>query len=129
MIINNDAVTYLMNLAMENNISVLFKNLSPITPPASSPINKRIFMNTNWHNSNDIPIQLAHELGHILNGDENQACLYYSPSRNGIEGKANKTGIKLLMKPYLDSKEKEDVSSADFMTIFHLPISFEGMVI
>lgn len=127
--INNEAVTYLMNLAIENNIGVEFMNLSPTTPPGVNVKGKLIAMNANWHNRDDLPIQLAHELGHIFNNDDSQSCLYFSPSKNGIEGKANQTGISILMRPYLASKEKENISSTDFITTFHLPLSLESIVV
>lgn len=118
-----------MNVAMNNGVGVEFMHLSPTTPPATNAKTRLIVMNSNWHNRDDLPIQFAHELGHIFNNDDSQSCLYFSPSRNGIEGRANKTGIALLMKPYLESKEKEEVSSADFITKFHLPLLFEDIVI
>lgn len=126
---NNTAVTYLLNLALQHNIGVEFMDLSPSTPPATNVSQRLIAMNANWHNRDDIPMQLAHEIGHIFNKDDERSCLYFSPTKNGIEGKANQTAISLLLKPYLESKEKEDVSSADFITTFHLPIALEDMVI
>lgn len=125
----NSIMTSLMNVAFDNGYSVILESrFTPYTPSAANPFTKTIVINDNWHNPRQLPFQLAHELGHLLNKDENSACLYFSPTKSGIEGNANRTAIRLLLPYYLDNNESEHVSSVEFMESLGMSQYLEDMV-
>lgn len=66
-------------------------------------------VNNRWHNKNEIPFQLAHEISHMLNGDE--GSLYYcSPaSHTKIERGANDKDIDLMYRYGIPSSLEENV--------------------
>lgn len=118
----SDAFGYGFKVILEDKFS------SPYTPAAVNPFNKTIILNSNWHNKRQLPFQLAHEMGHLLNNDGQSSCLYFSPSKYGIEGNANRTAIELLLPFYLENKEIEHVSSVKFRESLGMDQYLEGMV-
>ncbi|APX73381.1 ImmA/IrrE family metallo-endopeptidase [Companilactobacillus allii] len=126
----NDMTSALMNLAFDNNIAVIMEDkFSPYTPAAVDTKTKVIVINSNWHIQNQIPFQLAHEIGHVLNDDGSKACLYFSPSKFGIEGHANKTAIQLLIPLYFSNIEYIHANTVRFMEAFNIPLYLEDTVI
>ncbi|APX73143.1 ImmA/IrrE family metallo-endopeptidase [Companilactobacillus allii] len=126
----NEITSSLMNLAFDNHISVIMEDkFSPYTPAAVDTKTKIIVINNNWHIQNQIPFQLAHEIGHVLNGDGFKACLYFSPAKNGIEGHANKTAIHLLVPLYFENIEYTYANAVRFMEAFNIPLYLENTVI
>ena len=127
---DNDVIAYLMNIAFDNKIVInFFDNLDPDTPPGSDVETRRIAMNSKWHNESDIPFQLAHELGHILSGQQSTKILYFTPYKYGMELEANEYAIDLLLPLYLNDKEKDDVNNHEFMSYFNIPYHLEDIVI
>lgn len=127
---DNDVITYLMNIAFDNKIVInFFDNLDPYTPPGSDVETRRIAMNSKWHNESDIPFQLAHELGHILSNQYSTRILYYTPYKYGMELEANKYAIKLLLPLYLADKDTMSVNIHNFMSYFNIPYHLEDIVI
>jgi len=127
----NDALTKkLMNEAYDYGFNVINNDQykSSHTPAAVNPYYKTIVLNSNWHDPQQIPFQLAHEMGHLLNNDGQSSCLYYSPSKFGIEGHANRTAIKLLLPYFLDDNIMEHVSSTKIMESLDMSQYLEGMV-
>jgi len=66
-------------------------------------------------------------MGHLINKDGRSSCLYFSPSKYGIEGNANRTAIKLLLPYYLDDISIEHVSSTNIMASLDMSQYLEGM--
>ncbi|CAJ1187225.1 hypothetical protein CPR19092_LGOLGGFK_01047 [Companilactobacillus paralimentarius] len=127
---NNEIKPYLMNIALDNNISVVFfDTLDPYTPPATDIEARCIAMNSRWHNKSEIPFQLAHELGHILSGQQSTKILYFTPYKYGMELEANEYAISLLLPMYLEDKNKEDINVHRFMDTFSIPYHLEDVVI
>ncbi len=127
----NDTLTKrLMNQAYDYGFKVINndKYKSSDTPAAVNPHYKTIVLNSKWHEPRQIPFQLAHEMGHLLNKDGQSSCLYFSPSKYGIEGNANRTAIKLLLPYFLDDNIIEHVSSVKIMESLNMSQYLEGMV-
>lgn len=91
---------YLMNAAMfDYHIGVEFSNqLPPLAPPISyNSIGKLIIMNARWPYPTEIPLQLAHEIAHVLYEEQH----YYNLNEQTVsqgETNANIFAIKLLQK-------------------------------
>lgn len=60
----SDIMSSLMNKAMDYGYSVIIENqFSSRTPSAVNPRTRTIVINGNWHEQNQLPFQLAHEMG------------------------------------------------------------------
>ncbi|HJE44435.1 ImmA/IrrE family metallo-endopeptidase [Levilactobacillus namurensis] len=129
----NDIMTDLMNKALfDHKIRVILSaDAGPYTPSVTHTASRTIIINTNWHDKRQIPLQLAHEMGHIINGDHATRPLYFSERQTDypMELEANRTAIKLLLPFYLRGKEVENVNSQDFMVAFSVPSHLENVVI
>lgn len=118
---------YLKELCVDYKIKVIWlEGLSPITPPcASYQTGKKsvIIMNPNWHNKNDFIFQLAHEISHIIRGDESDLCFYNTSYRNkaSIEFQTNLEAIKLLIPFYCKETKKENANVYQFIESFGIP--------
>ena len=125
---NSEVMNWLFNYAFDNGVSMMFMQLDPYTPPATNVHTKRILMNNNWHNKDELPLQFAHEIGHIMLEQEYSGLLYYTPSKFGMEFEANKYAINLLLPFYMDEKEPGQVNIYDFMEYFSIPGHLEDAV-
>lgn len=65
--------------------------------------------------------------GHLIN-KEDSTCLYFSPSKYGIEGRANVQAIRLLLPFYTKERPIEEFSSVNFMNAFKIPQYLESVV-
>lgn len=118
----DDILTDLGNYAMQHGIGVqLTDKLDPYTPSNASTETRIIVINTNYYNQRQIPLQTAHEIGHIINGDHSIRALYYTPARTGIEYNASVTALTLLAPYYLEDKPDEYIDVDDFMEMFAIP--------
>lgn len=129
---NNDIIMDLMNYAiLKNHITVLLSSeLSPYTPSLAKTDDRTVIVNMNWHDRKQIPLQFAHELGHIINGDESYHPLYFSflQSDYKVELSANRFAIEKLLPYYLKDKEADSINFNDFMTMFSIPEHLENIV-
>ena len=65
-----DLMEWLINYAFDHHIGVqLTSFLQPMTPSTSFSDYRLVVINTRWHKPNEIPFSLAHEIGHVMNGD------------------------------------------------------------
>lgn len=125
----NSVTRKLMAIAYDKGFSVtLDDRFTSHTPSAANPFTNTIVINENWYKPEQLSFQLAHELGHLINKDRTNVCLYFSPSKSGIEGNANRTAIRLLLPIYLDGKDKEQVNITKFMDDLDMPHYLEDMV-
>ncbi|BDZ31271.1 ImmA/IrrE family metallo-endopeptidase [Lactiplantibacillus brownii] len=96
----------LLQYAFDHKIGyILTKKLDPYTPSLALPEDNRMIINLNWHNHNEIPFSLAHEIGHVVNGDVGK--LYYAPGSfdKRFERQANLTALKLILPLYIDAND------------------------
>lgn len=115
-------INALMKYAFKHQIGfVLTQNLGDHTPSASKPKNRMIIVNMNWYNKKEIPFQMAHELGHVINQDE--GILYYSSfaNKSKYERTANMTGLDILVPIYLDITGYSLDNVSPFMEQFDIP--------
>ncbi|MEE5987228.1 ImmA/IrrE family metallo-endopeptidase [Ligilactobacillus equi] len=117
---------FLLRKCKETDIRVIFEDrLSPDTPSCASIANRCIVFNTNWHRQTELPFQFAHEVAHILYGDETDLFFYHA-NFNGhskIEHQANSGAIRLLLE-YL---ENNDIPTSAISN-FGIPNSLESLV-
>lgn len=99
----------------------LTNDLNKSTPAASDTERRVVVINMNYKNKQQIPLQFAHEIGHIMNGDHSIEALYFTPSKAGIELNANITALKMLAPYYLSDKPSEYVDVDSFMNMFAIP--------
>lgn len=118
----NDIISDLYTLALKNDIEVELPDvLSPQTTATCDTETRRIVINTHYWNQRQIPLQIAHEISHILNGDHSRTVLYFTPSKNKIESSANETAIGILAPYYLDDRPDDYVNINEFMEMFAIP--------
>lgn len=125
---NSEIMNWLFNYAFDKGVSMMFIQLDPYTPPATNVRTKRILMNSSWHNKAELPLQFAHEIGHIMLEQEYSGLLYYTPSKFGMEFEANKYAINLLLPFYMEDKESQQINIYDFMDCFSIPSHLEEAV-
>lgn len=110
----NNCLARLLDLASVCGIEVTFDDrLSAYTPCTADLETRRIMANPNWHIPRQLPFQLGHEITHILNEDSNM--LYFTPSKSGIEGNANRGAISLLVPMYFENVDASLARVDDFM--------------
>ncbi len=122
----DNLITQLLNYALFNkHIAVHTASLSPKTPCAADPSKHTIIINTNWHTKKELPLQIAHEIGHVLNEDE--GVLYYSTtaSHNSIEYAASQTGINILVNLYFKDVPAGDANLNTFVKQLAIPSYME----
>lgn len=90
---------------------------------------KIIILNTNLSNKDQLPLQLAHEIGHVVNQDSGSKPLYFGDKDIDYskELKANRFAVRKLIPYYLADRDKEQVNVTEFMSIFIVPSHLERM--
>lgn len=124
----DEVIEYLLNFALSKGYGfILTDKLKPTTPSCANQQQNKIVINTNWTNKNELPFQIAHEIGHMLNGDE--GVLYYSSyaSHSKIETNADNKAIDLLLNYCIDM-DKTTNNYSDFMYYYGIPDYLEQNV-
>lgn len=126
----SEVIEYLKSIADRFDIEYFWPSaLSPSTPPAAKPSEKRIVMNPNWHNEREIPFQFAHEIAHILNDDDTNWVYYYQGVHNGtskLEYETNRFAIKIVLS-YFD-QDMIEYNPIRFMQAFAIPNHLSNVV-
>ena len=115
-------VERLLKKAKELGIDVIWTyGLHDYTPSVSSSKNRRIIMNANWKDKNELPFQLAHEIAHIINNNDCDIAFYHASfsSREMIEREANQTALDLILKISINLGLPFD--SHKFINCFKIP--------
>lgn len=123
--------SYLEKVALNHNINIVWTDkLAPETPPGCSLHYRSIVMNLNWHRPAEISFQLAHEISHILNGDETDICFYHATftGKHSVEYKANTGAVKLMVPFYCQGVPKETINVYDFMELYEVPSYLDNVV-
>lgn len=93
----NDLVMYLLNYALDHNISYELQKLPPYFESRAIPQADFIIINTNWHRANEVPFIIGHEIGHIMNHDNIKKCQPQNASYP-LELAADKYSLNLIFK-------------------------------
>ena len=127
----DDAIDYLTQYAKDHDIEVKWAHFSPFTPPGSSYKYHRVVMNLDWHNHQELVFQLAHEISHVLHGDKGDVVYYHAcfTGKESVEYKANLGAVKILVPFYCEQRDKENINSYEFETIFDVPFYLNDVVI
>lgn len=121
----NALITYLLNFVMSHNIGYELVPCSKDFTSKALSESRLIIININWANQNEIPFIIAHEIGHIMNGDT--GVRYYDSGPINSECHANIYGIKLL----LQYCEKHDITidnPVSFCETFGVPMKLDYIV-
>lgn len=114
---------WLYDYCFKYKIGIAFISyMNPKDPSVCYKWPRLIIYNEKWYDSNEKPFILAHEIGHIINGDP--VC--YSHDYNNInksESIANKFAIRLL-KQYCYETDIEFESKYQFAETFGIPRRF-----
>jgi len=111
----------LANYALDHKIGVFFRPVSLETVAQVNPRKRLIFINTNYKIKEQLPLQLAHEICHVMNGDDSLNRLYYSSSLYGVENQANIGALRMLAPYYIEDKPEEYITVDGFMETFAIP--------
>lgn len=123
----NEYLTAVLNVAFNHNISYeIFNNLGKKTPSTALPKVRRIAINANWGDSNQLPFIVAHEIAHVINDDDGYLS-FHTNNAFKIEASANKTAIKILLHEY--HRRNDAVPNyVKFMHDFEIPDDLEDCV-
>lgn len=118
----NEIIATLFNYAYDQDITVVAKSKIPEDwVPVAIPTKRMILINMNWYQPKEIPFQIAHETGHVLNGGSDYAA-YSRFDTNREEAAANRKAVKILMDLFLDDwMDLEDFNPIDFMETYMIP--------
>lgn len=124
----NNVMSYLINYGFDRGISTTLTHKLPSDFPSSSSSKKqKVLINMNWDNQPEIPFILAHELGHLLNGDKGVNYYNSATIHNKTEFAANKTAIRLLLN-YCEDYDIEIDNPIHFCERFGIPTDLEYIV-
>lgn len=114
----------LLKIAKDNQITVIWsKRFLAEMPPVALIRQKKIIMNSNWPQKNEIIFQLAHELAHFLNNEPYYAALYQTGNSNllKIEAQVNRFAIKILLTIYFNNFSAENLDPENLLKSFGIP--------
>lgn len=119
----DDIMSYLDNIAIDNNIRVIWEHFDPYTPSGASYEDMCVVMNLNWHNQHELVFQYAHELSHIIRGDKTDLAFYNTSHNNksGIEYQTNAIAVRLLVPFYCNDTDIKDINVYDFIDRYCIP--------
>ncbi|EEW53085.1 putative toxin-antitoxin system, toxin component [Limosilactobacillus antri DSM 16041] len=121
-------ISYLINYGFDHGISsTLTYELPPDFPSSASSKYKKALINMNWHNKWEVPFSFAHELGHIINGDDGINYYHSFTVHSKTEFEANKTAIDIILAYCRDNDIPTDNSNT-LCEQFGIPFKLEYIV-
>ena len=120
----DDLMQFLMDFTWNHHIGLDIGMYDKSFRSRALPEYRLIIINTNWHNSNEVPFSFAHEIGHIMNGDTGIRYYVSSTIRDKSEYQANLYGIGLLI-DFCKSRDYEFDNAYNFCECFGIPASLE----
>lgn len=126
----NNIIEKILEEYRKNDVIVLeATSLSPDVPDIADLISRQVVINTNSKYRAQLPFRLAHELMHIINGNQNahRMVAYHNYDiSNPHEIKANKEAVEFLFNMY--SSENEELNWINFMELYGVPGFMENKV-
>lgn len=124
----DNIIDYLLDYASSHSIGYkLTHDLPSSIPSCAFPETHEVLINMEWHNHEELPFQIAHELGHVINGDTGIRYYESFPTRSTSEYKANVVGIQLLLR-YCKDNQIVVNNPIDFCERFGVPAHLETTV-
>lgn len=123
----DELIRWLLNYAFDKGINyIITDQLNEDVPSCAIPNKSTIIINSKYGKPTELPFTIAHEIGHVLNGEAD--VLYFSGFNNHskIEMRANRRAVKLLLE-YCNCHDLA-LEPAKFAETFGIPSSFEDMV-
>lgn len=123
----DELIRWLLNYAFDKGINyIITDQLNEDVPSCAIPNKSTIIINSKYGKPTELPFTIAHEIGHVLNGEAD--ILYFSGFNNHskIEMRANRRAVKLLLE-YCNCHDLA-LEPAKFAETFGIPSSFEDMV-
>lgn len=114
-------INWLLNYAFDHGIGyVLTDELPSSIPHTASAKRRMILINKHYGNQQEIPFAIAHEIGHVMDGD--LGIRYYCSAiiHDKDEHRANQFVIKLL-KQYCQVNDINCDNQVDFYRRFGIP--------
>ncbi|WP_429971189.1 ImmA/IrrE family metallo-endopeptidase [Fructilactobacillus sp. Tb1] len=125
--IDLDKVTHqILQKAWDDGIQVIQAQMDPYTPSNCSPSMNTIVINTNWHDKQQLPFTIGHEITHVKECDKEDVIRSFTlGSKSSYEYEANCGSIKILVPYYVDEFDDnlEQMNVLQFMHIFKIPNS------
>lgn len=126
----NNIIEKILEEYKRNGVIVLeATSLSPDVPDIADLTTRQVVINTNSKYSTQLPFRLAHELMHIIHGNQNthRMVAYHNYDiSNPHEIKANKEAVEFLFNMY--SSENEELNWINFMELYGVPGFMENKV-
>jgi len=117
----NDVTSYLLDYAFDNHIgTTLFNDYDKMWPSVAIPRRNMMLINMKWHDQEEIPIMIAHEIGHML---DDTSCINYDTNnivKTKSECRASKLGLDILI-DYCHRMDYEFNTIDAFMHQFKIP--------
>lgn len=124
----DELITYLVNWGFDHGFGISFTDQLPASLAGfSSQKDKAVWINTRWRNKPEYGFVVAHELGHLIDGDEG-INRYSSPSLSiKNEYAANVQAVRLI-KGYADQQDVVITNCMGFCQAFGIPLAFTDLI-
>ena len=118
----NRLITYLFNYAFDNDIGYVFYRANPRYPSLAWKWKREIAINMNWHNQDEVPFTIGHEIGHVMLGGPNtkQLCCIAYGTQIEEEKDADIYSLHLLYK-YSCAQEDNFYDPLSFVKAHGIP--------
>ncbi|WP_048705231.1 ImmA/IrrE family metallo-endopeptidase [Companilactobacillus ginsenosidimutans] len=124
----DELLEFLFNYAIDHGIGfVMMKDAKPNWPSVSVPDSGLIFINRNIANQNELPFQVAHEIGHMICNEDYPQSNVSNTVKLKCEKQANEFAIELLLK-YCRFTDNEIENPLEFMNEFDIPDKFQALI-
>lgn len=114
-------IRYLLNYAFDRGYSYRLLKVDPYYPALSFKERKYFAVNTNWHDPNEVPFIIGHEIGHLELGE--QGVMYYTSyaGKNSEEKQADAYSLKLLYE-YALARGHHFREPYQFLQVYGIPL-------
>jgi len=117
--------TYLLNYALTHKMGfTLLNDYDESWVPVAIPENNMMIINMKWQKKEEVSFQIAHEIGHMIDGE---SCFMYDKSniaKMKSESRADKLAIDLLLQ-YCIANDIRFTSCIMFLQQFCIPLKYE----
>lgn len=123
----DELIQFLYDYTYQHDIGLDYGPYKPTLHSCAIPEQRRIIVNSNWENQNEVPFSFAHEIGHIMNGDT--GIRYYDSGtiNSKSEYHANVFGIKLLLS-FCNEHDIHFTNPVKFCEHFGVPFKLDYIV-